>query len=594
LSSQQSVFLIFFKKNYKLKMFDFIIVGAGASGCVLAARLIENGFTVGLVDAGDNYNSNYNVRIPFQFGNLWGDVTYAPPYQPPWNEWSFPSVSGKEPFVYDYVRAACLGGCANHHAMVAFRGKPSVYDEWAQMTGDPSWEYKNLVPYFERIEQINTPKRCPETQGGRHGWLGISHTEPELFELEFMKTAINDFGVPYQPNVLEDGNGIGFWDYMITKDGERSSSSLSLLSKHLKNPRLTYFPNHLVTRVLFRCGQIAHGVEMVEGRTLYAADTEYTPSTTPPPSKKIFCRHEVLLCGGFINSPQVLMLSGIGPENELTSLGIPVVKDLPEVGKNLMDHPEMWNNYELHNIRHRWQVYFPLDFSSPVYQDYKCWNNGVLKVPFSATGMNITSPSEYDLHIGIYTIPSNNFNVSEWFSDYDFTNKTYGSFLIENSAPTSKGYLSLTSASPFDVPYINEALNTDENATALAEGVLQIRQMMAKHPEWRAKEVYPSVNGKGELSFEELREFFKKRSAYGHHGCGTCGMTKVVDSKLRVFGIKRLRVVDASIFPTITSANPCLPVYMVAEKTSDMLCKKYFPGGTSSPHHPCGPFGANR
>lgn len=579
--------LFFFLENLKMqrreeqhKIFDFIIVGAGASGCVLATRLLQHGFRIALVDAGDNYNSNYNVTIPFQFGNLWGDVTYTPPYNPPWNEWTFPSVSGNEPFVYDYVRAACLGGCANHHAMVAFRGKPTVYDEWAKMTKDPSWAYKALVPYFEKIENVNISNRCPQTQGGKNGWLTLSHSEPELFELEFMKTAINDFNISFVENVLEDENGIGFWDYMITKEGQRSSSSLSLLSDHVKDPKLQFFRNHVVTQLLFsktdNCKAV--GVEMAEGRKLYQADTEHTPDDVTDKRTKIFCRHEVLLYGGSINSPQILMLSGIGDAKELTEFGIPVRVDLPLVGKNLMDHPEMWNNYELQHIRHRWQVYFPLDFNSPVYKTYDCWNTGPIKVPFSSTGLNVTSKSGYDLHIGIYTIPSNNFNVQEWFNDYDFVNKTYASFLIENSAPKSKGFLKLRSANPFEVPYINEELNTEENATAIAEGVILLREMMKKHPEWLPVEVYPSIQGQKEpLSLEQLKEFFKKRSAYGHHMAGTCGMTRVVDSQLRVYGTKGLRVVDASIFPIITSANPCLPTYMVAEKTADLLLKQYKP-----------------
>jgi choline dehydrogenase len=547
------------------KKFDFIIVGAGASGCVIAYNLIMNNFTVALVDSGNNYDDNYNVKIPFQFGNLWGDVTYAPPYNPPWNEWCFPSVSGNEPFVYDYVRAACLGGCANHHAMVAFRGKPYIYDEWAKITNDPSWKYENCKKYFEKIEKVNNSKK---------GWLSINHTEPELFDLKMLYTITNNFNIPLVENTIEDQNGIGFWNFMITQNGERSSSSISLISKILNHPNLTFISDHLVTKVLFE-NKTAKGVEIAKGRTLYKANTEYQATDKPIEYSELYCCKEVILCGGAINSPQILMLSGIGNKTMLDTFDIKIINDLPEVGQNLMDHPEMWNNYQLFNIQHRWQIYFPFSFDNPIYNEYKKWNNGPYKVPFSSIGLNYTTESNYDLHIGIYTIPSNNFNVSEWFYDYNYTENTYASFLIENSKPKSKGYISLQSNSPFDIPYINEELNTDENATAIAEGVIKMREIISSISEWSPKEVYPTNQNGDPLNFEELKQFFKQKSSYGHHMCGTCSMSKVVDSNGLVYGVDKLRIVDASIFPTIVSANPCLPVYMVAEKISDVIISLY-------------------
>jgi len=553
--------------------FDFIIVGGGAAGSVLAYRLVKKCFKVALVDAGGNYNDNYNVLIPFQFGNLWGDVTYRPPYQPPWNEWSFRSVSGDEAMVYDYVRASCLGGCANHNAMVAFRGKPIVYDDWAQLTLDSSWRYENLVPYFEKIERI-FPGNCKSVQGGRKGWLSLTHSEPELMDLELLQIMTDKFNIPYLENVTEDQNGVGFWNFMITPEGKRSSSSLSLLAEILHCPNFTFFADHLVTRILFK-NNTAIGVEMAKGRTVYKANTEYVPPTEPPVLQSIFCDKEVILCGGAINSPQLLMLSGIGPRQDLEELGISVIVDSPQVGKNLLDHPEMWNNYELSNIKHRWQVYFPFDKESPVFNDYQCWNVGPYKVPFSSIGLNTTTSENADLHIGIYTIPSNNFNVSEWFFDYDYKQKTYASFLIEYTNSSSVGYLKLVSKSPYDMPYINEELNTEENATAIAKGVLLMREIIQSKTEWSPVEVYPTSPSGEALDFEGLKKFFKTKSAYGHHISGTCAMTKVVDSQLQVLGAKNLRVVDTSIFPTIVSANPTLPVYMVAEKIADVLTKKY-------------------
>ena len=133
----------------------------------------------------------------------------------------------------------------------------------------------------------------------------------------------------------------------------------------------------------------------------------------------------------------------------------------------------------------------------------------------------------------------------------------------------------MVSKSPYDMPYINEELNTEENATAIAKGVLLMREIIQSKTEWSPVEVYPTSPSGEALDFEGLKKFFKTKSAYGHHISGTCAMTKVVDSQLQVLGAKNLRVVDTSIFPTIVSANPTLPVYMVAEKIADVLTKKY-------------------
>jgi len=543
-------------------MFDFIVVGAGAAGCVVAKNLVKNGFTVALVEAADDFNSNYYVQIPSLFGNLWGDVTYAPKdcaYSPPWNEWSFPSYSGDEPKIYDYVRGSNVGGSANHHAMVCFRGSPSVYDTWAELVQDPSWRYENVKYIFDDIQKT---------------WLSISHTEPEEFELRFMQKTINEFNIPFTPQTSESQKGIGFWDFMIDSNGVRSSSSIALLPSIRKSKKCTFFLNCQVSRIIFK-NNCAVGIEHYKGKHLYNADTLSDCQTNTSGPFVLRARHEVILCGGAINSPQVLLLSGIGDKEQLQGFDIPVVYNNPEVGRNMMDHPEMWNNYEIFNITHRWQVFFPFSMTSPDYINYKDWKVGPTRYPFSATGMNTALPdTSHELHIGIYTIPSNNFNTREWFFDYDYKNKTYASFLIEfaNPDPNSRGVLTLRSGSPFDVPNINMKLNTDENATVIAQGVLLIRSIMKSlENNYSPVEVYPP----GELDQKGLEEFFKSQSAYGHHICGTCSMGKVVDNKCRVYGVKRLRVVDASIFPTIVSANPCFPVYMVAEKISRDIVQKY-------------------
>jgi hypothetical protein len=208
------------------------------------------------------------------------------------------------------------------------------------------------------------------------------------------------------------------------------------------------------------------------------------------------------------------------------------------------------------------------------YDSYECWNVGPIKVPFSSVGMHIVTESGYKLQIGVYTIPSDPQNEvnSLKHTTFDYKTKTYGSFLIQyGECKSNLGYIKLRSKNHFDTPIICEGLDNDENATALTEGVLFVRTLMNEQNQWKPVEVTPGNN----LNFEEIKKYFKEESSFGHHICGTCAMGKVVDSELRVYNSKRLRVIDASIFPTNVTSNPSLPIYMVAEKVVKIIIMEY-------------------
>lgn len=547
--------------------YDFIIVGAGAAGCVIAHNLVKAGFRVALVEAGGDYDSNYYVQIPQLFGNLWNPITYPPDYKkcsydPPWDSWDLKTYAGcTGSHSYCYPRASGRGGSASHHAMVTLRGSDSVYEYWEDVTGDPDWGPKNMNITFDHIQE---------------DWLQVTCTEPEKAELDFMLNVIRNHNIPFTAETSKSEPGIGFWSFSIDRQtGQRCNSSTHLLSRVQDNPLLHIFLHSFVTKIII-CPKTkrAIGIEYKDAPYQYKADTLNQCSPTDVPIKNMKARLEVILCGGSINSPQLLLLSGVGPCKDLVELEIKCIHDNQEVGSNLIDHPECWVNYVLDDKcpRHRWQTFWPFLLDSPVHSEFKKCGIGPCRYPFSATGLTHNNDDGCCWHIGIYTIPSNNFCIEEWFYNYDYANTTYLSFLIENVCPKSSGYLKLQSKDPTIPPFINERLDTDENADCIAAGVRFLDECMRTMDDCYDKpiRVYPPPD-------TDIRDFFKCNSAYGHHMGGTCSMMKVVDSNGCVYGIKRLRVADLSIVPYLPTVNPSFPVYAIADIISRKIIRKYCP-----------------
>lgn len=592
--------------SYNDNEYDYIIVGMGAAGSVLAARLAEDPSSrIAVVEAGDNYLDHPLVKTPLSNLYLWDHPSYQPKngeYLPPYKEWIYKTAPQYNGSVYKYPRGAQFGGSASHHSLVAFKSDRTTFDEWVEITQDPIWSYENIQQYYNKTE-CNWNPPVNENNHGRDGWLHITKSLPEYTQLMLVKAGMK-MGMPFAKDFNGDANdptqimGIGYFDMMVNKvTGERSSGAKDLLMPILsRHGNITIIPNSLTTKIIIQDG-VARGIEYEQGNHNYGADTLFRLDNCR--RNIIYASKEVILCAGAINTPQLLMLSGIGCSKQLNRHGIGVIANRPGVGKNLLDHMEATLVNKV-NMPYSYAASWPSDPSSipdammTTLSDDPSFLSNFLggQGPYSSNGIPAgfdikvkssgdKNPLRIDLHVHSFNFFFAGFNLKEILSSpiYDPCS-FYHTFLLEVSHPeANSGTISLRSADPHDMAIIDERLwSSDRDVSVLAEGIEISRQLGNKVNELAGceiigEEVWPGAQYHG----ESLKEFLKSYSAFGHHICGTCRMGQVndnmavVDSRLKVIGVSNLRIVDASIFPTITSANPCWTVYAVAELAADMI-----------------------
>lgn len=577
--------------NLKRNEFDYIIVGLGAAGTVLAARLAEDqDLKIAVIEAGGDYTSNPNVSTPAKHVLLWDSPVYRPPFDPDYDEWSFKTESKSGEYVYP--RGTGNGGCTNHNSLVMLRGSRKPYDLWADLSKDESWNYDNLLPYFKKLENNNN--REESEFRGQSGWLQVSKFQPEGIEIDIVKAA-RDMEIPYINDTNGDPSniaGVSQWDNSINrKTGQRSYAVVDLLFPIMeKNKNVVIFNHSLASKIIFDENKTAIGVEFLQGKYNYGASIQYEEPSDK--SYKIYAKNEVILCGGAFNSPQLLMLSGIGPRQHLESFGIPVISDLP-VGNHLLDHLEVTVINEVNTIYSKHSCpgnnlpFAKEDEDDACIEIYKSSGLG----PYSAGGHSLgidwfTGLEDHDLsspeiHIGSFCDYFKDFDLKNWFGIEQNPLKTYHTFLIEITQPEAQsGTVRLRSKNPYDPPIINQRLDNDRDLTILAGGIEFVRKLFANShlSKYSPVEVRP---GPDYETNEDLRRFIFENSLFGHHCSGSVKFghkddpSAVLDSKLCVKGVKKLRVIDASIFPTIVSYNPNLPIYCIAEKMSDEIKKAH-------------------
>jgi choline dehydrogenase len=312
---------------------DYVVVGAGAAGSVVAARLAEDGTrSVILLEAGPNTAADPTIAAAAKFPFLLDMPATVGPYPSP-SHWGFTSKqNGKE---YCYPRGTGLGGSTNHHATVDGRGTPLIYDEWARQTGDERWSYQRLLPFFIKMENFDV-QYVDETVHGKTGWLHIKRAKLERgFHPDLLHVAMQEHGMPFRHDFYNDPKnfaGIGWCDMQVHHDGRRSNAATDLLLPTLEKIKsngwnnLQILTDMLATRVLIDNNR-AIGVEALDGARAYKADVAYRSESRTANTVTIAATKEVILCGGAINSPQLLMLSGVGPTDHLAQHGIAVVKD---------------------------------------------------------------------------------------------------------------------------------------------------------------------------------------------------------------------------------------------------------------------------
>jgi choline dehydrogenase len=530
----------------KTETYDYVIVGAGSAGCVLANRLSQNPDTrVLLLEAGP-MDRDLFIHIPAGVYKV---------YKDPRINWNYLTENQAELYdrAVDMPRGKVVGGSSSINSMVYMRGHPLDYDRWADDFDLPQWRYANCLPYFKAGECSD--RGANEWRGG-DGPLGVTkgRLENPLFD------AFLEAGLQSGQGQSDDLNGYkpeGLARFDATKkNGKRCSAAVAHLRPALGRPNLRLETGALVHRVTVTAGRVTGLVYQCRGE-----------------KRTVLADREVILSGGAINSPQLMMLSGIGPAAHLSDMGIAVNHDLAGVGQNLQDHASVivsnacTKPVTIHKLANplnkawaglRWLV----NRSGPATSNV--WEAGGL-----VRGNASVRYPNLQYHFGPIGVAyeGQKIQLSQAFSLY-----------IDQLRPTSRGYIELASDNPQQSPRMHfNYLATDHDRRELIEGVKMARDIIAQpaFDEFRGAELNP---GRQVNSDQDILNFVRGVTETDFHPCGTCRMgtdhLAVIDSEFKVQGLDGLRVVDASTMPRVISANLNAPVQMMASRAADFILEK--------------------
>ncbi|MEY3138608.1 MAG: alcohol dehydrogenase [Pseudomonadota bacterium] len=530
--------------------FDYVIVGGGTAGCVVASRLaLQSDASVLLLEAGGS-DLRPMIQIPIGYARLLfaKGVNWLYETEPD------PGLAGRRSF---WPRGKVLGGSGSINAMVYMRGLRNDFEDW-QALGNAGWGYDDVLPFFKRAEDHDDGD--PEYHG-RGGPIHVTDVSRDVHPLcDRYVTSCESLGFNRTADFNgAQGEGVGVYQ-INTRKGLRSCSANEHLRRARHRPNLTVRTHSLATRVLFE-GKRAIGVRYLQG------DREV----------EVTARRQVVLSGGAINTPQLLQLSGVGDGERLQALGIETLHHSPAVGRNLQDHLAVSYFYGSTVPTLNDQL-GPFLGKVRAALRYVATRRGPLAMSVNQGGGFVRSdPAQPVPNLQLYFNPVS-YTQTPLSARKLLSPDPFSAFLISFNAcrPTSRGELHIGSRDPRVAPVIRpNYLSTERDLEEARAGCRLLRQIAAASPlaDVITEELYP---GPGVVTDEELLEDFRQRADTVYHPTCTCRMgpdprEAVVDSRLRAYGLDNLRIIDASVFPTVTSGNTNAPTVMVAEKGVAMM-----------------------